>query len=240
MRRSGDRFETVAPARPDAAAGWAMTRHSFSFGEHYDPDDVGFEALVALNDETVRAGEAYPPHRHADVEIVTWVVAGDLVHTEPDEPDGAPLALAPGEVARLSAGTGVRHTEGADVAGPVRFVQAWLRPDEVGGEPSYVVGGVADELLAASWVLLASGADPDAVVDLRSRRSSLWATRLAPGATRDLPAAPAAYALLVRGAVDVAGVGPLEEGDALALTEPAAPAVTAREPAELLVWTFAS
>ena len=83
MRRSDERFLTVAPARDDAAEGWARTRHSFSFGEHYDPDDVGFGPLLALHDETVRAGEAYPEHTHRDTEIVSWVVSGTLRHPPP-------------------------------------------------------------------------------------------------------------------------------------------------------------
>ena len=100
-------------------------------------------------------------------------------------------------------------------------------------------GGVADELLASCWVPVASGSDPDALVALRSRGSTLWVTRLAAGEGRTLPAAPAAYVLLARGTVDVDTVGPLAEGDALGLTVPAPLRVVALEPAELLVWTFA-
>ena len=239
MRRSAERFTTVAPARADAAEGWAQTRHSFSFGQHYDPDLVGFGPLVALNDETVRAGEGYSEHTHRDVEIVTWVLSGTLRHSDSSYDDDSVLTLEPDEVQRLSAGSGVRHVEGATADGPVRFVQTWVRPDRPGGSPSFTFGGVKASLLAATWVVIASGSDPDAVVDLRSRGTTLWVTRLAPGAKRTLPEAPSAYALLARGSVDVDSVGPLDEGDALALTVPAPLGVTAREPAELLVWTFA-
>ena len=236
MGRSADRFLTVAPARPDAAEGWAVTRHSFSFGEHYDPENVGFGPLVALNDETVRAGEGYPEHLHRDVEIVSWVVSGTLVHADSA---GRPTHVGPGTVQRLAAGSGVTHTEGATSDGPVRFVQIWLRPDETGTAPAYAVGEVDSDALERAWVAVASGSDPAAVVDLRSRGTSLWVTRLAAGEERLLPEAPSAYGLVARGGVEVDGVGRLDEGDALKITTPAPLRVVAREPAELLVWTFA-
>ena len=239
VRRAADRFLTVAPARPDAAEGWATTSHSFSFGEHYDPDNVGFGPLVALNDETVRAGAGYPAHVHRDVDIVTWVLSGVLVHSDTSHGDESVVTIEPGDVQLLRAGDGVTHAEGAAEDGPVRFVQTWVRPDEPGGEPDWACGGAADRLLTATWVLAASGTDPDALVALRSRGTSLWVTRLAAGDERTLPVAPRAYVLLGRGSVDVDGVGPLDEGDALQVTAPAPLVVHAREPSELLVWTFA-
>ena len=241
MRRSADRFLTVAPARPDAEAGWAVTRHSFSFGEHYDPDVVGFGALVALNDETVRAGEGYPEHTHRDVDIVTWVLSGALWHRDTAyADDDSVVTLEPGDVQLLSAGAGVTHAEGASEAGPVRFVQAWVRPDEPGGPAAYVVGGVKTTCLSSAWVLLASGSDEDAILELRSHGTSLWVTRLEARVARELPEAASAYVLVARGTVEVDGPGRLEEGDALTITRPAPLTVTAVEPAEVLVWTFAS
>jgi redox-sensitive bicupin YhaK (pirin superfamily) len=239
VRRAGDRFLTVAPTRPDAAEGWARTWHSFSFGEHYDPDNVGFGPLVALNDETVQAGEGYPEHTHRDVDIVTWVLSGVLVHSDSSEDDEVVVTIEPGDVQLLSAGAGVRHAEGAAEDGPVRFVQTWVRPDEPGGAPSWTCGGVADTVLASGWFPVASGSDSDALVSLRSRGTTLWVTRLGAGQERALPEAASAYVLLARGSVEVDGVGRLDEGDALQLTVAAPLRVVAREPAEILVWTFA-
>ncbi len=234
VRRSDDRFVTVAPAGPDAAEGWAVTRHSFSFGEHYDPDDVGFGPLVAVNDETVRAGEAYPEHTHRDTEIVSWVVSGTLRHAD----SAGHLGKAgTGTVQRLSAGAGVSHTEGATDGADVRFVQAWLRPDETGTPPSYALGAVDADALATGWVAVASG-EPGALVDLRSRGTTLWVTRLDAGVERSLPEAPTAYVLLARGAVEVEGLGALDEGGTLRLSRRVALTAVATAPAELLVWTF--
>jgi quercetin 2,3-dioxygenase len=234
VRRSADRFTTVAPARPDAAEGWATTRHSFSFGEHYDPENVGFGPLVALNDETVRAGEGYPEHVHRDLEIVSWVVSGTLRHADSAGHLGKAGA---GTVQRFSAGTGVNHTEGATDGDAVRFLQAWVRPDEGGTPPSYALGAVDADALAVGWVAAASG-DPGALVDLRSRGSTLWVTRLDVGEERTLPEAASSYAFVVRGSVDVDGVGRLDEGDALQAAVRAPLGVVGRAPAELLVWTF--
>ncbi|HEY0237161.1 MAG TPA: pirin family protein [Friedmanniella sp.] len=249
VRRSADRFTTVAPARADAVEGWAVTQHSFSFGEHYDPENVGFGPLVALNDETVRAGEGYAEHTHRDVEIVTWVLSGVLVHSDSsassddDDDDAAAdevvVSIEPGDVQLLSAGAGVRHAEGAAEDAPVHFVQTWVRPDEPGGSPSWTCGGVADAVLASRWFPVASGSCSDALVTLRSRGTTLWVTRLAPGVARALPDARSAYVLVARGSVDVASVGALAEGDALQITVPVPLEVVAREPAELLAWTFA-
>ena len=235
MRRSADRFTTVAPARPDAAAGWAVTRHSFSFGEHYDPDNVGFGPLVALNDETVRAGEGYPEHTHRDVEIVSWVLSGTLVHVDTT---GAEHEVPPGSVQRLSAGSGVRHTEGAGPAGPVRFVQTWVRPDRAGHPPAYAATTFDPADLARGWVLVASGSDPAAAVALGTGGATLWVARLPPGESRRLPGAASAYAFLARGRLHVEPGETLDEGDALAVTGATPLSLTALEPAELLVWTF--
>ncbi|SEQ69128.1 hypothetical protein SAMN05421756_10566 [Microlunatus flavus] len=236
MRRSADRFLTVAPARPDADAGWAETRHSFSFGEHYDPEDVGFGPLVALNDETVRAGQAYPDHVHRDTEIVSWVVAGTLRHAD----SGGHLGQAGvGTVQRLSAGSGVTHTEGATDGADVRFLQAWVRPDEAGTAPSYALGTVDPQALAAGWVAVASG-EPGAVVDLLSRGTTLWVTRTGDDEVRALPVARRALLMVVGGSAELDGVGSLDQGDAVRVTGRVPLVLRGRGACEVLVWTFAS
>ena len=129
VRRGGERFETTTD--------WLTSRHSFSFGQHYDPGNVGHAVLVAHNEDVVAPGHGYDLHPHADLEIVTWVLAGSLVH---EDSHGHSGVLAPGVVQRLSAGSGVQHSERNDAPGatePTRFVQMWLRPDEPGLTPSF-------------------------------------------------------------------------------------------------------
>src|SRR4051812_2274556 len=108
-----------------------ITRHSFSFGQHYDPDNTRFGPLVAYNDHLLGPGVGFDDHRHRDVEIVTWVLAGSLHHSDSSGHTGV---VRPGQVQVLSAGSGVTHAEIAGAEGPARFVQAWLNPDVQGAE----------------------------------------------------------------------------------------------------------
>ncbi|MGA8988010.1 pirin family protein [Aeromicrobium sp.] len=126
IRRAGDRFHS----RGDGVQTW----HSFSHGAHYDSDNVAFGPLVAINTERMEGGRGYDLHHHADVEIVTWVVEGSLQH---EDSTGHRGIIAPGTAQRLSAGTGVQHSEqNASVDEPVAFVQMMLVSDRV-GEPEY-------------------------------------------------------------------------------------------------------
>lgn len=133
VRRSGDRFET----RRDRIT----TRHSFSYGDHYDPTNVGFGALLAINEERLAPGAGYAPHRHADVEIVTWVLEGVLAH---EDTTGHGGEVPPGVAQRLSAGSGAEHTErNASDVEPLRFVQMMLASRHEDG-PEYAVATVPE------------------------------------------------------------------------------------------------
>lgn len=121
LRRTAERYRS-------APADGIETRHAFSFAGHYDPKNTHFGALLACNEELLAPGAGFEPHRHRDVEILTWVLEGALAHRDGDGHAGV---VRPGMVQHLSAGSGVTHTErnvgGADV--PVRFIQMWLQPD---------------------------------------------------------------------------------------------------------------
>ena len=133
LRRSGDRFET----RRDGIT----TRHSFSYGDHYDPTNVGFGPVIAINEESLPPGGGYAAHRHADVEIVTWVVEGVLAH---EDTTGHGGEVPPGVAQRLSAGTGAEHTErNASGTEPLRFVQMMLTSRHADA-PEYAVATVAE------------------------------------------------------------------------------------------------
>jgi quercetin 2,3-dioxygenase len=119
VRRSGDRFETVQPG--------ITTRHCFSSGAHYDPDNVAFGALLAVDEHVVAPGAGFARHAHRGVDILTWVLAGTLRH---EDGSGPPLLVAPGTALHQAAGSGIEHTEvNASADEALRFVQLWLTGD---------------------------------------------------------------------------------------------------------------
>jgi redox-sensitive bicupin YhaK (pirin superfamily) len=236
VHRSGSRFRT--------RTGGTDTWHSFSFGEHYDPEDVAFGPLLAHNDDRVQTGEGYPDHLHRDTEILTWVLEGSLVH---EDSAGNRGLIVPGLAQRMSAGSGILHAERNDAfrldpsrpAAPVRFVQMWLRPDTPGQAPSYESRGIDLDDLDGSWLPVASGHHPDPAVRLDSAGSTLWVTRLRPGTSRLLPGGGLLHVYLTDGEVEIESVGRLEAGDALRLTDGGQLRVTGVRDAELLVWEMA-
>jgi redox-sensitive bicupin YhaK (pirin superfamily) len=232
VRRGAERFTTSTTG--------LTSRHSFSFGSHYDPANVGFAFLVAHNDDVVAPGRGYDTHPHRDTEIVTWVLEGSLVH---EDSHGTSGIVHPGLVQRMSAGRGVLHSERNDAPGaevPTRFVQMWLRPDEPGLDPSYEQRDVS-AALASGLVPLVSGiAGLDAAVRIHTSGAALHVARLAPSESVALPDAPHLHVFVARGAVDLEGVGRLDEGDAARFTAPlvlgGGPTITAATSAEALVW----
>jgi redox-sensitive bicupin YhaK (pirin superfamily) len=228
VRRGGDRFATSAEG--------LVSRHSFSFGTHYDPGNVGFASLVAHNDDLVAPGHGYDTHPHSDLEIVTWVLEGSLVH---EDSHGHGGVLTPGVVQRLSAGRGVLHSERNDAGdGPARFVQMWLRPDEPGVDPSF---DRAPAPGSSGLVTLASGIRGlDAAVGVGVAGAALHLARLDAGATVELPDAERLHVFTARGTVDLEGAGRLAEGDTARLSAGGGPRLTASEAAEVLVWQLPS
>jgi len=219
VRAPGDRYLTRAGGR--------TTWHSFSFGAHYDPENVGFGPLVALNDELLPPGTGYDDHPHHDTEIVTWVLSGALRHRDSaghDEVVGA------GEVQVLSAGSGVWHAEVSASPAPTRFVQCWLRPDIEGLDPSYAT---ARPGARGSLEVVASAAG--AGLPIHVRGSSLSVAGLEAGASVSLPAAPRLLVLVATGELLVDG-RPLPAGAEARLVGQHALPVTATTPeTQLLV-----
>ena len=233
-----------AASRGRTRAAGADTAHSFSFGQHYDPSETSYGLLVAHNDDLLAPGAGYDLHEHRDVEVVTWVLAGALVHRDAG---GREQVLLPGHVQRLSAGRGVLHAETndahlLDAARPpahVRFVQAWVVPDTTGTEPAYDRAAVEPGRWEAGLVAVASGRAEHVqrgALRLAQRDAALHVGRLAPGRTVVLPEAPYLHLFVACGSVDLDGAGPLHEGDAARLPSGPDCRVTALAPAEVLVW----
>jgi quercetin 2,3-dioxygenase len=213
-----DRFVTREPGR--------QTRHSFSFGASYDPERVSFGPLVALNDDLLGAGRGYDAHEHADVVLVTWVVSGALAH---DDESGCVTQPA-GELAITRAGTGITHSErAADSA--TRFVQAWLRPGEPGGEPARSTS--TPDLRGDDLVVVADESE------LGVPGAAYRIADLAAGATLTLPDAPRRYVFVATGALTRSSLAePLAAGDAFEITGDHEMTVTAAVPTQLLMWSF--
>src|SRR4249919_3698623 len=155
VRRAGDRFMT----RID----WLDSKHSFSFGHHYDPANTHFGLLLVSNDDVVAPNSGFETHPHRDMEIVTWVLDGALVHQDSTGHNGV---IYPGLAQRMSAGRGILHSEkndawrldgGAPGDDPVHFVQMWVLPDEGGIEPGYEQLDIGAELARGGLVPVASG-----------------------------------------------------------------------------------
>jgi quercetin 2,3-dioxygenase len=237
IRRAGERFAT----RID----WLDSKHSFSFGRHYDPGNTHHGLLLVNNDDVVAPGMGFETHPHRDMEIVTWVLRGQLVHQDSQGHSGV---IYPGLAQRMSAGTGILHSEkndawrltGADEhSDPVHFVQMWVVPDEQRIDPGYEQLEIGDELLRGGLVPVASGmAKHDGATAIRIKNSyaALHAARLDEGGSVTLPDAPYVHLFVPRGSVELEGAGRLAEGDAVRLTGVGGQRVSATEAAEILVW----
>ncbi len=233
--RSGDRFAT--------RAGWLDSKHSFSFGHHYDPANTHFGLLLVSNDDVVAPGTGFETHPHRDMEIVTWVLDGGLVHQDSMGNSGV---IQPGLAQRMSAGTGVLHSEkndrwhlhgGDEHTDPVHFVQMWVVPDESGIEPGYEQLDITSELERGGLVTVASGsARHEGAIRISQRDATLFAARLHDGDSLQLPTAPYVHLYVARGAVDLEGAGRLETGDAARVTAAEGQRLTASGDAEVLVW----
>ena len=237
IRRAGERYKTNI--------GWLDSKHSFSFSRHYDPANTHHGLLLVNNDDVVAAGRGFETHPHRDMEIVTWVLQGSLVHQDSEGNKGV---IYPGLAQRMSAGTGILHSEKNDawrVDGraaheePVRFIQMWVLPDEHRIEPGYEQLEIADGLLRGQLVPVASGMDKHsgaAAIRIKNRFAALHAARLQPADTVLVPDAPFVHLFVARGIVDLEGAGTLAEGDAVRLTGVGGQRLTASEDAEVLVW----
>jgi redox-sensitive bicupin YhaK (pirin superfamily) len=227
LRRADERFKT--------RIGWLDSMHSFSFGHHRDPVNTHFGLLLVNNDDIVHAGSGFETHPHRDMEIVTWVLDGELEHKDSEGNKGL---IYPGLAQRMSAGTGIWHSEmnprgDADV----HFLQMWVVPDTERIDPGYEQLDINAELAKGGLVPVASGKGHDAAIAIRQRDAVLWAGRLGSDERLVLPDAPFLHLFVARGAVDLDGAGRLTAGDAVRLTgTPGLGLQADPEGAEVLVW----
>ena len=216
---------------------WLKSRHTFSFGEYYDPKEQGFSDLRVINEDWVAPGAGFPTHSHRDMEIITYVVDGAVQHKDSM---GNGSIIRPGDVQRMSAGTGVTHSEyNPSKAEQLHLLQIWILPDRRGHNPGYEQREIGDAEKRGRLRLIASPDGRDGSVSIH-QDARLYAGIVESGkpiAVRLMPGRRG-YLQVVRGAVNVNGVV-LEAGDGARITEESALQIAGREESEVLLFDLA-
>jgi redox-sensitive bicupin YhaK (pirin superfamily) len=232
LRRAGERGH--------ADHGWLDSFHTFSFANYHDPEHMGFRGLRVINDDTVAPGRGFGAHPHRDMEIISYVLDGALAHRDSM---GTGSVIRPGDVQRMSAGTGVVHSElNASATERVHFLQIWLLPSQRGGAPGYEQKAFPDAEKAGRLRLVASPEGRDGSITVHAD-AALHAGLFGAGETAELPLAPGRHAWVhvARGAVRVNGQD-LAAGDGLALSDEALVRIEGKGgpgPGEVLVFDLA-
>lgn len=223
-----------AKDRGHASYGWLDTWHTFSFASYQDRDHMGFRALRVINDDRVAAGEGFPSHGHRDMEIVTYVLEGALEHKDSM---GNSSVIRPGEVQRMTAGTGVVHSEyNHSREEPVHFLQIWIHPSQRGLRPGYEQRAFPEAERRGRLRLVASSDGREGSVRVH-QDMSLYAASLeaGEGAVKALPSGRHAWIHVARGSVRLGGVE-LAEGDGASLAGPATISLEGVSGAEVLLF----
>jgi len=230
---------TVRPseARGHAEHGWLDSRHTFSFGDYHDPAHMGFRSLRVINEDRVQPGRGFPPHSHGDMEIITYVLSGDLEHKDSL---GNGSVIRHGEVQRMTAGTGVTHSEyNPSPKEPVHFLQIWILPNRRGLAPGYEQKAIPPQEERATLRLIASRDGRDGGVTIH-QDVDLYVSRLEPGerVKHALAAGRHAWLQMVTGRVEMNGTA-LGAGDGAAVSREQALEIVALEPAHFLLFDLA-
>lgn len=217
--------------------GWLDTRHTFSFGEYFDPAHERFHALRVLNEDRVQPGKGFGTHGHRDMEILTWVLSGALEHRDSLGTHGV---IRPGEAQVMSAGTGIRHSEfNASATEPVHFLQVWMLPERNGLAPRYGQTVFRDEDLRNAFHLIASREGQDGSVQV-FQDVKIYAVRLDAGrqVSAPLPAGRAGFLQVASGTLTLNGLA-LAAGDGARVEGESTLTLLATSPAEVLFFDLA-
>ena len=216
---------------------WLDSRHTFSFADYYDPRQMGFESLRVINDDRIAAGGGFPPHPHRDIEIVTYAVEGALAHRDSM---GNGSTIRRGDVQRMSAGTGVTHSEyNASRDEPVHLLQIWILPDRRGYEPGYEQKHFADEEKRGRMRVVASPDGRDGSVSIH-QDAVMYAGIIEPGQSVHLTLADGRNAFLhvVEGGVSLNGAA-LNNGDGARIEGERALILDAARTSEVILFDLA-
>jgi redox-sensitive bicupin YhaK (pirin superfamily) len=226
VRRAGQRFQT----RTD----WLNSYHSFSFGPHYDPKNMGFATLRVLNDDVIAPGRGFGAHPHQDMEIVTWVLQGALAH---QDSSGGQGVLQPGEVQTMTAGTGIVHTEfNASETEPVHLLQMWVEPERAGLQPAYAQKAFPEAARHGVLLPVVSNGSIDGTLQIH-QNATLLVGSFEPGQSLTHRNSVGEHThLYVAGGQVRIGEETLKAGDAARVTGREALSIEITAPSELVVW----
>lgn len=224
-------------SRGGTKIGWLDSQHTFSFGDYHDPTQMGFRSLRVINEDRIIPGAGFGTHGHRDMEIVTYVLSGALEHKDSL---GTGSVIRPGDVQRMSAGTGITHSEfNHSKNDPVHFLQIWILPERSGLDPGYAQKQFAAEKRPAGFRLICDrfGSDGAIIVHQDIR---VYAADLAAGErlTHEIPTGRYAWLQLARGTVDLNGDA-LREGDGAAIRDETAIDLYTGTGAEILLFDMA-
>lgn len=230
---------TIRPAseRGETNIGWLDSRHTFSFNQYHDPKYMGFRSLRVINDDRVAAGMGFGRHGHRDMEIITWVLSGALEH---QDSTGAKAVLRPGAVQRMSAGTGIQHSEyNHSKTEPVHFYQIWIQPAETGIAPRFEDREFPTEGRQNQWQLITSPDGREGTPPIE-QDAFVFVADLAPGKKLSLPLASArnAWLQVATGSITLNGLT-LHAGDGVAISEETNLDITGIEQANLILFDLA-
>jgi quercetin 2,3-dioxygenase len=229
LRQSGERGH--------AEHGWLDSHHTFSFADYHDPEHMGFRALRVINEDRVAPGKGFPPHSHRDMEIVTCVLEGALEHKDSL---GTSSVIRPGELQRMSAGTGVTHSEyNASREAAVHFLQIWILPEKQGLRPGYEQRDFGSGPTRERLRLVASRDGREGSLTVH-QDVSLWLGRIEPGSKLTQPLAAGRYAWLQVASGSLRANGQtLAAGDGAALADERAIELEAVEASHVLLFDLA-
>lgn len=223
--------------RGHANHGWLDTYHTFSFANYYDPKHMGFRSLRVINEDRVHPSKGFGTHSHRDMEIITYVLEGALEHKDSL---GTGAVIAPGEAQRMSAGTGIRHSEfNHSKSDPVHLLQIWIIPEQQGLQPSYEQRDFPLEEKRGKLRLIAARDSRDGAVTVH-QDVDLFVTLLTPGekVIHQLKPNRHAWVQVARGAVLLNGM-PLKAGDGAAVSQEEKLEISANDTSEILLFDLA-
>ncbi|MFQ3619139.1 MAG: pirin family protein [Cyanobacteriota bacterium] len=230
---------TLRPSqeRGHANHGWLDSYHTFSFANYYDPDHMGFRALRVINEDRVAPGRGFGTHPHRDMEIISYVLSGSLAHKDSM---GNAATIGAGEVQKITAGTGIAHSEfNPSQTEGAHFLQIWILPEEAGLTPNYEEKVFSAESKQGQWRRIASRTGADGAVQI-NQDVELYATVLKAGEGRSLELRPGrhAWVQVAQGKISLNGVS-MEAGDGAAISDETLLEVQAVSDAEVLLFDLA-